>query len=348
MAVMAGYAASEVSKCSSCANPKSSAEDHPTGEGASIREKRQYNNGYYGSYSNSYSYPQQYSYGTQQRSSCLMQSLLNHKIFCARKKRDVGSEPVEKVDRQAEVEKALDKARRLVSIDLAAAAEAELRQLELFQKHPELLNEQVVGNAIRRYETCWLPMKPDVNMTAPLDVMLVWHAHMLRPSAYSEDSSRLAGAVVDHAHATKNVSNLEQTILRWQSVCAGEPFESLNVGPVPDYKSQSSYDIAAAVKRQHKFAKKIFALNMTCEDIQRAVEEYMKFLAIAAAYPDLAIAPTLEMDLAWHAHQVHPLAYARDTEAISGDLVDHVDEIDEDEPVELPTDLFAKHVGGAL
>lgn len=48
----------------------------------------------------------------------------------------------------------------------------------------------------------------------------------------------------------------------------------------------------------------IFALNMTCEDIQRAVEEYMKFLAIAAAYPDLAIAPTLEMDLAWHAHQV--------------------------------------------
>ncbi|KAH7726132.1 Protein F32B5.7 [Aphelenchoides avenae] len=341
---MAGYAASEVSKCSSCAKPKSSTEDHPANEGESIREKRQYNNGYYGSYSNSYSYPQPYSYGTQQRSSCLMQSLLNHKIFCARKK---ATSHVDKADRQSEVEKALDKARTLVSVDLLAAAKAELRQLEVFEKHPELLNEEVVSNAIRRYETCWLPMKPHANWTAPLDVML--------------DSSRLAGVVVDHAYATKNGSDHAQTIHQWHSVCPGEPFEWQNVGPVPFYKPQASYDIAAAVKRQHKFAKKILALHMTSEDIHRAAEEYMKFLAIAAAYPDLAIVPTLEMDVAWHAHQasyfemqypggfqLHPLAYARDTEAITGEFVDHVDEIDEDEPVELPADLFAKHFGDAM
>lgn len=90
--LLSGYAASEVSKCSSCAKGKPSADDRPTTESASTREKRQYSNGYYGSaYSNYYSYPQQYSYGTQQRSSCMMQSLLNHKIFCARKKRDVGT-----------------------------------------------------------------------------------------------------------------------------------------------------------------------------------------------------------------------------------------------------------------
>lgn len=46
--------------------------------------------------------------------------------------------------------------------------------------------------------------------------------------------------------------------------------------------------------------------------------------------------------------QLHPLAYARDTEAITGEFVDHVDEIDEDEPVELPADLFAKHFGDAM
>lgn len=66
---------------------------------------------------------------------------------------------MDKADRQSEVEKALDKARTLVSVDLLAAAKAELRQLEVFEKHPELLNEEVVSNAIRRYETCWLPMK---------------------------------------------------------------------------------------------------------------------------------------------------------------------------------------------
>lgn len=69
------------------------------------------------------------------------------------------SKPVDKADRHAEVEMALEKARNLVSVDLVTAAKAELRQLELFEKHPELLGEEAVTNAIRRYETCWLPMK---------------------------------------------------------------------------------------------------------------------------------------------------------------------------------------------
>lgn len=67
----------------------------------------------------------------------------------------------------------------------------------------------------------------------------------------------MAGVVVDHAYATKNGSDHAQTIHQWHSVCPGEPFEWQNVGPVPFYKPQASYDIAAAVKRQHKFAKKV-------------------------------------------------------------------------------------------
>jgi hypothetical protein len=88
------------------------------------------------------------------------------------------------------------------------------------RKAPVLYEKAVVANAIRRYETCWLPAqvhacclpsvtmfltsnspqaaKPDLNNIPPLDVHWVWHVHMLCPISYREDCLAICGAVVDH------------------------------------------------------------------------------------------------------------------------------------------------------
>ncbi|KJH53573.1 hypothetical protein DICVIV_00318 [Dictyocaulus viviparus] len=52
------------------------------------------------------------------------------------------------------------------------------------RKAPLLYEPDVVNQAIRRYETCWLPMQaahPDMNVIPPLDVHWIWHTHMLSP-----------------------------------------------------------------------------------------------------------------------------------------------------------------------
>jgi len=48
----------------------------------------------------------------------------------------------------------------------------------------------VVSAAVRRYETCWLPLAAASSTSAlspPLDVHWVWHCHMLAPYRYQRD-----------------------------------------------------------------------------------------------------------------------------------------------------------------
>uniref|UniRef100_A0A1I7X1F0 DUF309 domain-containing protein n=1 Tax=Heterorhabditis bacteriophora TaxID=37862 RepID=A0A1I7X1F0_HETBA len=69
------------------------------------------------------------------------------------------------------------------------------------RKAPLLYEPDVVNQAIRRYETYWLPMQaahPDMNVIPPLDVHWVWHTHMLSPIHYQEDCEAICGSVIDH------------------------------------------------------------------------------------------------------------------------------------------------------
>ena len=47
--------------------------------------------------------------------------------------------------------------------------------------------------------------------------------------------------------------------------------------------------------------------------LRRAVKRYKMYLALKRAHPKIFLVPTYDMDFVWHAHQAHPLAYARDT-----------------------------------
>lgn len=80
--------------------------------------------------------------------------------------------------------------RNCISVDLLTACQREVNFLRMIdRKAPILYEKAVVDNAIRRYETYWLPMqaeKPDLNNIPPLDVHWVWHTHMLCPTSYEE------------------------------------------------------------------------------------------------------------------------------------------------------------------
>ncbi|KAH7693189.1 Protein F32B5.7, partial [Aphelenchoides avenae] len=163
------------------------------------------------------------------------------------------------VDKHQVVIETLKRAQESISVDLVQTARNELDFLRYFESQPWLFEDDVLRNAVRRYEQCWLPMKPDVDVLPPNDVFLVWHAHMLRPHSYHEDSLAIAGEVLDHAYQRDEEMLLVEEPEEWRLHCPYEPYHLSGPEEVPKvaYKSRSDYDIVAAVKRQSFFAKKV-------------------------------------------------------------------------------------------
>lgn len=64
--------------------------------------------------------------------------------------------------------------------------------------------------------------------------------------------------------------------------------------------------------------------------MERLLLKYTRYIAILAAHPGEPAVPTLDIDLAWHTHQLSPKSYLDYTVAKTGTLVDHSDRVDED------------------
>ena len=81
------------------------------------------------------------------------------------------------------------------SVDLVSEAQKHLHFLKKVNEQSGVLSQpHVIANAIRRYETCWLPLlsiNQDENLVPPLDVHWVWHVHMLSPKCYYDDMKKV-------------------------------------------------------------------------------------------------------------------------------------------------------------
>lgn len=65
---------------------------------------------------------------------------------------------------------------------------------------------------------------------------------------------------------------------------------------------------------------------MTDGDIDIAVDRYTKFMRLVGGNTSgVPLAPTLDIDIVWHAHMLYPSAYARDSMALAGRVVHHMD-----------------------
>lgn len=63
--------------------------------------------------------------------------------------------------------------------------------------------------------------------------------------------------------------------------------------------------------------------------MQRLIEKYRRFIHITARHSNHFAVPTLDVDLAWHTHQLSPATYYDYTVAKTGSFIDHDDKIEE-------------------
>ncbi|KAK3693374.1 hypothetical protein B0T22DRAFT_505080 [Podospora appendiculata] len=99
--------------------------------------------------------------------------------------------------------------------------------------------------------------------------------------------------------------------------------------------SPFALDLCGAVMRQGIFAEKMFKIDWlhspsATDTMRRLLTKYERFIALMQAHPDKVAVPTLDIDLAWHTHQLSPSAYYSYTVSKAGKFVDHDDKIDED------------------
>ena len=236
-------------------------------------------------------------------------------------------------------------------IDLVQAARNELSFLRLVDECPSLNTAPVIQNAIKRYEAYWLPLafqeqvrdKSEENegsclIAAPLDIAWVWHVHMLAPYYYEQDCISIVSTLIDHrllSYDQKKVG-LERAQRKWEELYPSEPFNFDLSRPAPDVKGGASrikYNIEDACYRQSKFLYQVSLPHYNDETFLRAaVERYEQHLRLKKQHPEVFMVPCYDVDLIWHAHQLHPLDYKQATTELLGRTLHHDDEVTDRNP----------------
>ncbi|KAK0631466.1 hypothetical protein B0T14DRAFT_490016 [Immersiella caudata] len=98
--------------------------------------------------------------------------------------------------------------------------------------------------------------------------------------------------------------------------------------------SPFALDLCAAVMRQGIFVEKMYKLDWlhspsARDTMDRLRIKYNRFVDIMAASPDRIAVPTLDVDLAWHTHQLSPSAYYQFMVLRTARFIDHDDKIEE-------------------
>ena len=193
-----------------------------------------------------------------------------------------------------------------------------------------------------RYELFWLPLIAQSSATediaAPLDIAWVWHVHMLSPISYEKDCNEVVSTLVDHKILVgdQRTRGLERARILWKGLYPSEPFEvdlTAPVGETLDFESRIEYDISAACVRQRVFYYQVSLPHYGDKMfLTRALERYKQHLVLKQENPDLFFVPCYDFDLIWHAHQVHPLIYQKDTIQVLGKVYNHNDSVNDRRP----------------
>lgn len=228
-----------------------------------------------------------------------------------------------------------------ITVDLIDAARHQMAFLKEVDSHASLYTSAVVRNAVRRYETCWLPLIAEhkgPEIAPPLDVHWVWHVHMLAPYYYEKDCLRIVNTVPDHKLMSPNSRKaaMERAREIW-SVKYTEPFDvpldkdlsSITCnGHQESYQKKSAYDVELAACRQRMFYYQVSLPHYRDgQFLRNAILRYKKYLHLKRHNMDMFLVPCYDFDLVWHSHQLHPHIYKQDTTAILGRMFNHDDSV---------------------
>ncbi|KZV98764.1 hypothetical protein EXIGLDRAFT_746476, partial [Exidia glandulosa HHB12029] len=98
-----------------------------------------------------------------------------------------------------------------------------------------------------------------------------------------------------------------------------------------------SVELTGAVMRQASFIQKMVGMHWTQAQrfkddpspLVRSIARYHAFMDMMWSNPLSFFVPTLDIDLAWHTHQLKPLAYRTDTQKFVNIVPDHDDKVEE-------------------
>ncbi|KAJ7048381.1 hypothetical protein C8F01DRAFT_1282707 [Mycena amicta] len=96
-----------------------------------------------------------------------------------------------------------------------------------------------------------------------------------------------------------------------------------------------SVELVSAVLRQGSFVRKMYELGWTRLGAFKSIDEEValwhsyRFMDLMSDSPQLFLVPTLDIDLAWHTHQLRSYDYYYDTKTYVGLFIDHDDKVEE-------------------
>ncbi|RZC51893.1 hypothetical protein C5167_020323 [Papaver somniferum] len=237
----------------------------------------------------------------------------------------------------------------VTSVNLFDAAKNQLKFLAIIDRYGCLyVDGPVLRRAIHRYKTCWLPLlakhaKGEISegtLVVPLDCEWVWHCHRLNPVRYKTDCEEFYGQILDNVNVISKVQggSTKQTEEIWNQLYPNEPYE-LDLRATVEHETSeilshapesTTYDLVSAVKRQNSFFYQVSKPNMNHElFLEGAVARYKGFLHLIKRNKERSInlfcVPTYDIDLIWHTHQLHPVAYCKDVVQVTGKLLEHDD-----------------------
>ncbi|KAM5347534.1 hypothetical protein ACJ41O_007358 [Fusarium nematophilum] len=93
-------------------------------------------------------------------------------------------------------------------------------------------------------------------------------------------------------------------------------------------------DLSGAIMRQGIFSEKICSIDWlhsptAHETMKRLCTKYERFIKVIGEHPTKTAVPTLDLDLAWHTHQLSPFAYYKHTVRVTGKYIRHDDKIED-------------------
>ena len=98
--------------------------------------------------------------------------------------------------------------------------------------------------------------------------------------------------------------------------------------------SPFALDLVGAVIRQCSFIEKMHSIDWihspaATSTMARLIQKYTRYVGIIASHPSQTAVPTLDVDLAWHTHQLSPPYYYAYTVTKTSRFIDHDDKIEE-------------------
>ena len=208
----------------------------------------------------------------------------------------------------------------IISEDLKQAALEHLSYLKEYYDHPEYAQKQAREYAVYRYENHWLPFlseNSDLDIVPPLDILFVWHSHMLAPIAYASDCDRLFGRILPNRIRPRTTQIIKFSEQLWaKKYSRTMPYHidyTTTIQVIPPYSTKIRYALSQAVERQAEFYYNVsFGHYKDSEFLDEAIKRYKKFIYLKRLNPQLFVVPMYDIDLIWHTHQLFPEIYRRD------------------------------------